>query len=246
MVRDEGRTVKYQGSKSRLAKPIAAVIRPALTPGTRYVEPFLGSAAVAVELSPYAQTSALSEGHEDVALMWQALLSGWEPPLSVTVEEYRAQREAPPSAARGFIGTVCSFGGKWFGGYAREGARGDVNFADVGRRSVLRRAETLRAAHVQVAHCDYRSTAVSSSDVVYLDPPYAGTLAYKAMGAFDSVEFWKHARAWVDCGARVYVSEFNAPSEWVSVWSRNRQIATDPTSYKRATDCLFVHESQVP
>ena len=53
--------------------------------------------------------------------MWQGLQSGWTPPDVITKEEYKYIREHKDEnpALTGFVGFGCSFGGKWFGGLAR-------------------------------------------------------------------------------------------------------------------------------
>lgn len=235
----------YQGGKTKLAKPIASIIRPAILPGTRYVEPFLGSAAVAVELVPYSTASVLSEGNESVALMWTAVLQGWVPPSSVTAEEYAELKAGSlHSALHGFVGTGCSFGGKWFGGLAK-GSKGR-DYIGQAQRSVLRRASVLSAHGVSSVRCaDYRSTDADSSSVVYCDPPYANTMGYPAVGDFDSDAFWAQVREWVSVGACVYVSEYTAPADFVSVWSVDRaETVAIRGEHPRVTDKLFVHESQ--
>lgn len=61
-----------------------------------------------------------SDAHEDLILMWQALMRGeTEPFADVTEAEYSALKTAPPSARRGFVGFGASFGGGWFNGYGR-------------------------------------------------------------------------------------------------------------------------------
>ena len=59
--------------------------------------------------------------------MWKALQQGWEPPDLVTFEDYeyvRAHQDENP-ALTAFVGFGCTFGAKWFGGYARD-VRGGV------------------------------------------------------------------------------------------------------------------------
>lgn len=153
----------------------------------------------------------------DLILMWQAALEGWVPPTTVTEPQYESLRHAEPSALRGFVGFPCSFGGKWFGGYARDPKRGR-NFADVASRSIQRKASLMRGATVLLA--DYRDMGeyVGPNTVVYCDPPYASTTGYRGVASFDSDEFWEVMRGWASTGARVFVSEYQAPQDWECVW----------------------------
>jgi hypothetical protein len=99
--------VKYQGSKTRLAKAIGGIIRPALRDGGRYVEPFVGSCAVAVQLVPDADISALSDAHLDMVLLWNAAIDGWTPPTTVTYEDHQRLKDAEPSPLR--VTPVCGW-----------------------------------------------------------------------------------------------------------------------------------------
>jgi DNA adenine methylase len=60
--------------------------------------------------------------------------------------------------------------------------------------------------------------------VIYCDPPYAGTTGYRGGGvsAFDHARFWYLCRRWVDCGARVFVSEYRVPvvHSVIATWQR--------------------------
>jgi hypothetical protein len=233
--------VKYQGSKTRLAKAIGGIIRPALRDGGRYVEPFVGSCAVAVQLVPDADISALSDAHLDMVLLWNAAIDGWTPPTTVTYEDHQRLKDAEPSPLRGFVGCQ-SFAGQFFGSFARDGGRGD-DFVGAATRSLARRAAVLRDAGVRLEHRDYRDTDVRPGDVVYLDPPYAGRHPYRATGPFDSDALWRQAREWSDAGAHVYVSEYIAPPDWCELWSTERQDAIRSNrAGKTVTDRLFVHE----
>jgi DNA adenine methylase len=232
----------YQGGKARIASQISEIlIRQADGPDapTTYVEPFLGSAAVFSRVAPHYQRAIGADAQEDLVHLWQAARLGWVPPEELTRELYEQLRHAEPSALRAFAGFPCSFGGKWFGGYARD-PKSDRNFARTASRSIVRRARGL--ADATILHADYRQLVdlVGPGTLVYADPPYAGTLAYAGAGSFDSEEFWATMRDWDDHGALVLVSEYTAPADWVEVWSVDRHVSTArDNSGKRATDRLF-------
>jgi DNA adenine methylase len=114
-----------------------------------------------------------------------------------------------------FAGYGCSYGGKFFGGYAR-GAPGR-SYASNARNSLLKKFA--QCSSVIFARRDYRSLSPGRAFLVYCDPPYAETTGYAATGAFDSSEFWETARRWSRAGARVLVSEYTAPEDFTCVWS---------------------------
>lgn len=176
--------------------------------------------------------------------MWQALQAGWTPPDHVSQQEYDALKTANSSALRGFVGYGCSFGGKWFGGYARSrnGAAPNYNYAAGAVRSVLKTASAIK--HANICQQDYRTVHVAPWAVVYADPPYIGTQGYGS--DFDTEEFWTVADRWADTGALVLVSEHVAPPGWDLVWSKglpNYLNGTEQVSGAR-TECLFIRKDQ--
>lgn len=142
--------------------------------------------------------------------MWQALRGGWIPPESVTETEYKALSFAKPSPARGFAGFACSYGGKWFGGYAR----GSGDYAAQGSRGLIKDSEHLK--NVSYLCSDFSKVEVNAGDIVYADPPYSGTTKYSA--TFSSLKFWFTVRKWRELGATVYISEYRAPDDATCIW----------------------------
>lgn len=227
--------MQYLGGKSRIAKPITEIILRAAEGRTTYVEPFLGGASVMVRANPHFMRVIGTDAHPDLIALWQAVIDGWVPPTSLSEEQYQALRREPdPSALRGFAGFGCSFGGQWFGGYARN-ADGR-NYADVSSRGIVRKAAQMRG--VEVLCRRFEDVAVTSECVVYADPPYANTKGYSV--DFDSAAFWRTAAAWADTGAAVLVSEYAAPEGWVPVWAGNPQASLIRTSNSRqANEVLY-------
>ena len=223
--------MRYLGGKSKIAKRLAAVIGG----GHVLVEPFVGGGAMTAALAPSFETVLAYDSHPDLILMWRALQNGWVPPRTITEAQYTDLRRDMPSPLRAFAGFAgASWGGKWFGGYARGGTR---NYADEAARSLLR--DIQRMKNVTFACADYKSAPVYSGDVVYADPPYADSTGYG--GQFDNAEFWRIAGEWADIGARVFVSEYQAPADWTCVWSveRTRDMKAHMTDAIRVTERLF-------
>jgi DNA adenine methylase len=208
--------VNYQGGKERIARRLTTALLRHSRSREVYFEPFLGAGSTAV-LAGSFRAAVLTDAHPDLVLLWRALLfEGWEPPEELTEEHYQALRKAEPSPLRAFAGFGCSFGGKWFGGFARSGFRA---YPAEAARALKRKARAMRICQVlDVFQADYRALAPGSGAVVYCDPPYEGTESYAA-GNFSSAEFWETAEQWARQGAEVFVSEYVAPIGWAPVWS---------------------------
>lgn len=228
------------GGKARQAKKIVDVVVSDVSLGAHYYEPFLGGGWIATEVAKrdVFDEMVLSDLHPDLVMMWSDALEGWVPPEDVPLDEYEELRSGPMSARRGFVGFACSFGAKWFGGYARGGGR---NWAAEGSRSLVRKVEVLRDRDVRVECRDYMEISPRPRDVVYCDPPYANTTGYSPSLTFDHDQFWEWATSLSLAGVVVYVSEFSAPDNWVSIFDVDR-VATVNASSVVSSEGLFRYE----
>jgi DNA adenine methylase len=234
--------MRYSAGKSRIAAPIAKAILSHTRRRLEYFEPFVGGGSVLAAMSKHFIKSEAGDIHKDLILMWQAVMDGWEPPHNVTEAEFRYWEKQPNSAMRGFVGFSSSFGGKWFGAYARFVKPGGIqqNFADESARKIERYRSSFR--NVTFTRRTYTQTPYTKKSVIYCDPPYEGTYSYSE---FDSPTFWSWAETAVKAGAHVYVSEFKAPPNWVPIWSIKRSIMFGSNAgFRKEQDTLYVHESQ--
>lgn len=234
--------MKYLGGKQKIGKKIASIIN--MFEPKSYCEPFCGMLGVGRHVK--AKRKVFCDAHPDLIALHRALQNGWIPPKCVSPDTHKHLRHDTTSALRGFVGFGCSFGGAWFGGYAKEGSRNphyDISSASA------RQAEKLRQALIgaEIYHCCYKESP-NDVDIIYCDPPYAGRYGYKGVSfGFDSDEFWLWARQRSkDC--LVFVSEYTAPTDFVKIWSKDlaANMFTSVASHtkNKRTDNVFVHESQ--
>lgn len=226
--------MKYVGGKSRFWRDIIPFF--GNLSNRTYVEPFVGSASVISHV--HAAVRIGSDIHGDLISLLKAVQQGWEPPSVISKETYLSFRDHPtgvPDHLLAFVGFACSFGAKYYGGYASDGT-GHRNYADEGRRSLLAMAPLIN--DVIFVNEDYRDLQIPDRSVIYCDPPYAGTQGYGR--SFASGEFWDWCRHQRREGHDVWVSEFAAPDDFVSVWSRERAASLDRnTGGKRSTEHLY-------
>ena len=201
--------MQFLGGKATLGKKIAAIIEAERLPGQDYYEPFMGGLNVIRHVSGVRHGS---DGHEGLFELYASWREGWRPPAVITEEMYvdlkRRQDLTDPLTT--FVGFGVSYGGKWFGGLARDPTSGRdfVGTASRGLDAKLR-----DCADATLGHADYRDIRPTNA-IVYADPPYAkGTQAYGAAMRFDSDEFWSWARD-VSADNALLVSEYEAPSDF--------------------------------
>lgn len=216
----------------------------------RFVDVCCGSGAVSSFIGKERPDIALvcNDVHPAVvALLRGVAREGWVPPTTLTEAEYinlrNASRRGEVSPLIGFAGFGCSFGGKFFRGYARGAIT--RNYAGAAAKALLKDAPHL--ARADFYNLDYAAlvdaVGVREGDVWYIDPPYAGTEKYGGTGGeFDHARFW----GWAVTLSRttpVLVSEFSAPSDWHSQWSvtRKQEMRTRGGERSDRTDRIFVY-----
>lgn len=234
--------MQFTGGKHYLKRKLQTAILGHTTRRGPYFEPFIGGANSFEALAPHFSSSHASDVHEDLILLYKAVASGWEPPRSIDESTYQSLRHAAPSALRAFAGFGVSFGGKWFGGYAKDNPAECHYYADASARKLLKIRYILAAS--SITHCSYEQISPPSDSIVYCDPPYRSTLEYDGVEPFDSDKFWNVAREWAQGGVCVFVSEYEAPTGWRSIMDHDALLHVKRTSSKRErrTERLFVYE----
>lgn len=230
--------MKYVGSKHRHAKHILPIILKDRKPNDWYVEPFVGSCGT---MDKVTGPRIGNDNNYYLIEMWKALQNGWKPPEQVSLEEYKHIRDNKnlyfPELI-GFVGFGCSFGGKWWGGYARgkDNNGKERDYCGESRRNVLKQVPLIKDI---IFTCkDYRELTYPTNSIIYLDPPYANTTKYSTTD-FDYVEFWEIVRD-LSKHHTVFVSEYIAPNDFECVWSKevNNTLNLD-TGEKKGIEKLF-------
>jgi len=229
--------MKYLGSKNRIAKHILPIILKDRKEGQFYVEPFCGGCN---SLDKVTGNRVGNDSNEYLIAMFKALGSGWIPPEVVTEDLYGMVKSCPDGYNPwlvGFVGFCCSFGSKWFGGYARgKNSKGEPrNYASESKRYLLRQAPLLDGV---IFHSgSYDSFPIPSNSIIYCDPPYAGTTGYR--DEFDHAKFWQWCREKKAEAHKVFVSEYNAPEDFSCVWSGEQTTTVSRGEGKKAIEKLF-------
>lgn len=173
--------MQYLGGKSRLVKHLTPILTN-LSGDMPVWEPFCGAGNVTgcIPGRPWLA----SDISAPLIAMLQALQRGWEPPTEVPEDLYRQcqerRDEADPLVA--FVGYGCSFGGKYFGGYARN-AKGD-NYARRGTDSLRRKLKSWGSVVFERMAFDAYTPARPT--FIYADPPLcadSGLCVRRQMGS---------------------------------------------------------------
>lgn len=224
--------MQYLGGKVRLSKYILPIMLKDRTPETFWVEPFVGGGNTMEHVTGNRIGGDIDEY---IISMWRELQKGWEPPSEVSLELYNEvknnQKKYSP-ALTAFIGYACSYGGKWFGGYARN-KRG-TNYASSGCR-VLKKAIS-KMKDVKFVNCSYDELEIPDESIIYCDPPYRNRTSYK--NKINSDHFYNWCVLQKNKGHKVYVTEYNAPDNFKCIWEKEIKINIDVT--KTRVEKLYV------
>lgn len=206
--------MQYLGGKSKIARWLNAAIRPARR-GRRFWDAFCGGLSMAVALSEDGP-GFVSDANPALLSLYQAVATGWDPPSTLSEDDYKFARTLPDTDPRkAFAGFGCSFGGKWFGGYARarkeDDSRSVRGYASSARNVLLEDIGKLVQRGCQL-HCEsFFAVAPGDYDMIlYLDPPYRNTTGYGGVAPFDHDKFYARVLEWAQ-HTDVFVSEYDMP-----------------------------------
>ena len=208
--------MKYMGSKRRIAKHLLPImVGVAQSRGiTKWVEPFVGGGNMIDKVPPSFERIGYDLNMHAIMAMIDIRDRAADLPDSVTEQEYNDMKGLPAASVTSWVRFATSFGGKLDAGYAREKGSDDSTFCGYGKRNALKQQPLLQG--VQFTHGCYQDLDVSSA-LIYCDPPYANTAGYKT-GDFNHEEFFDWCRAQAAKGNVVFVSEYNAPADFICLW----------------------------
>ena len=206
--------MKYMGSKRRIAKHLLPImVGVAQSRGiTKWVEPFVGGGNMIDKVPPSFERIGYDLNEHAIMAMIDIRDRAAELPDGVTEQEYNDMKGLPAASVTSWVRFECSFGSKFEGGFARN--KQGANYALYGKNLAIKQQPLLQG--VQFIHGCYQDLDVTNA-LIYCDPPYANTAGYKT-GDFNSEAFFDWCRAQAAKGNVVFVSEYNAPDDFVCLW----------------------------
>lgn len=227
--------VPYQGSKNKIAKDIIEL----LPSGDRFVDLFAGGCPMThASLASGKYDCALTNDKFPVIgadLFKMAVKGEFDDPKYLRLvgyDEFYERRYIDPwmIAVFGWNQTSRYFAGK-NGQTAQLISKNSIadittlaEFGELRPLQYLNRLRKLKGcvdlAKVEFAQMDYADYEFREGDVVYCDPPYRNTDGYRhTKEKFDHDKFWEWVRT---RNYPVYVSEYSAPEDFVSIFEKIR------------------------
>lgn len=103
--------------------------------------------------------------------------------------------------------------------------------------NLLNQEESL--AGINFSCCDYQELIIPAGSILYLDKPYENTKNYSTSIKFNHSNFWDWCRKMKNEGHIVFVSEYDAPADFVCVWEGKVKTCMNNENIKDATEKLF-------
>lgn len=233
--------MRYQGGKSRIANQLATVIeRWGRESNQTFVSLFCGSCVVEAKLAPHFDRVICNDKHEYLIEMLKGVQNGYELPEQITEEQYKyiKSHKDEDKILAGFVGFGCSFGGKFFGGYARN--KEQTNYALQSKKSLLK--DMICLPNAEFTCLDYRDVDIPNGSIVYADPPYANTTTYQGQ-KFDSEAFWEYMRQ-ISKNNQVFISEQTAPDDFECIWEKpfTRTLDRNKDNQFKVVEKLFTYK----
>ena len=236
--------MKYLGGKIRIAKEILPIILADRKEGQYFVEPFCGGCNVTANVSG---NRIANDYNEYLIAMFVGLLSGENYPEQIERELYNDVRDCFRSGSdkydigfMGWVGFMASYRGTFFRGYSGSivTAKGESrDFISMAVRNIAKQIPKLQG--VEFRSGDYKNLQIPEESIIYCDPPYMDKAEYTCSLNHD--EFWQWCRERVYDGHKVYISEYQAPEDFVKVWEKplRNNMSADK---RKATEKLFIYK----
>lgn len=238
--------MRYMGGKTRIAKEILPLILADRKEGQYFVEPFCGGCNVTDKV---LGNRIANDYNEYLIAMFEGLLSGEKYPEKINRELYNDVRTCFRSGSDkydigfiGWVGFMASYNGRFFdGGYSGSNVISKGKPRDYISDAVRGIAKQIPKLHgVDFRTGDYKDLRIPDESIIYCDPPYMDTKKYACSLNHD--EFWQWCRERVYDGHKVYISEYQAPDDFIQIWEKTIQNCLSPN--KKATEKLFIYEGQ--
>lgn len=235
--------MRFMGSKARIAKYILPIILKNRKKNQYYVEPFMGGCNIIDKVDGKRIGNDLNKY---IVALYKALQCGWIPPDFISEEFYNDIKNNLNNYDNhliGFVGFGCSFGGKFFGGYARGGFNSDGSprmYSRESKNNLIKQSKLLK--DVDFYNYNYCELKIPDNSIIYCDIPYKNTTKYNKIDDFNYDKFYNWCIKMKDIGHEIFVSEYDMPDYFKCVWEMdiNNSIPSNKTKSIKRKEKLFI------
>lgn len=233
----------YMGSKRRIKGKLVPILQDYIDENgiETYIEPMVGGGNIIDSVS--CRNRVGYDAHKYlIALLKEVSQDGGACiPDDISREEYMAVKANPdayPDWYVGMVGFCSSFGGKWMAGHAGRYKGTGKSRVNEMLRNLKKQAPSLKG--IQFDCRAYRDICVPEGSLVYIDPPYRSTTAYKGTPAIDYEDLYDWIRA-ISQKCKVFVSEYQMPPDFkvVAEFPQLTQLCDDKSKQFTSVEKVF-------
>lgn len=241
--------MKYVGSKNRISKFIVPYIQACIDDNEikTYIEPFVGGFniidKIVCEERIGNDVDNLPIDLVNLALKNPEILSSLPIPYP-SKEEYYNVRDNAEKYDKGYRAAILLFAsynsrvyGGCYGAFAKIKDGNIRNYFNEAKNNFLKQLPNLKG--VKTICSEYKSLEIPSNSMVYCDPPYANGIGYSIN--FNTEEFWEWVRKQSE-NSYVLVSEYEAPSDFVPIWSMTVKTHMNNRGKLEKVEHLFTYK----
>ena len=232
------------GSKNRISGEILPIILKDRKESQTYVEPFCGGLNTMDKIDGHR---IAGDKNKYLIAMWQGLQENRERPYQISKELYSKARTEYNNKTNieiddfliGWIGWMGSYNGRFFdGGYSGHSVgKTQRDYIGEGIRNTERQIPKIQG--ITFKSCDYRNLEIPQNSIVYCDIPYKNTKQYATSKGFNHVSFWDWCRDMTKQGHQVFISEYQAPDDFICLWQKKVTTTINATKTYRPIERLF-------
>lgn len=240
------------GSKARFSKEILPIILKNRTENQTYVELFAGGMNVICDVDG---KRIANDKNKHLIAMFKGLQNGNKKPNDIPKELYDKARIEYNNGTNiefndfmiGWIGWMGSANGRFFdGGYSGKSNTKIGTVRDYIKEAISNIEKQIPKLNgIEFVNLDYKDVLIPANSIVYCDIPYEKTKQYSTSKGFNHLEFWDYARKLSTEGYSVFISEYNAPSDFKCIWSKNAKSSLSANGQiggnKVSTERLFLY-----
>lgn len=162
-----------------------------------------------------------------------------------TYTDIRNNKEKYPKYIVAIAGILASYNSKWFAGYAKTHIGKSPSDKYIVTRNYYQ--ESINNVLSQMSKlmnvkfvCGNYKTIKTSNAMIYCDPPYENTTGFK--DKINHAEYWNWVRK-VSTNNFVLCSEYQAPDDFIEIWSGEIRITLDHVNRSKSTEKLFAYKN---
>jgi DNA adenine methylase len=242
--------MKYMGSKNRISKDILPIILKDRKENQFYVEPFCGGLGTMDKVNG---NRIANDKNKYLISMWKGLKENRERPYKISKELYSKARTEYNNETQiefddfliGWIGWMGSYNGRFFdGGYSGHCVgKTKRDYISEQIRNTEKQLEKIQ--EIEFKNYDYKDLKIPKNSIIYCDIPYKDTKQYTTSKGFDHELFWVWCRKMTHEGHEVFISEYQAPNDFISIWEKDITNSMNTTKTYKPTEKLFKFKEKI-